>query len=40
MTEGALTWFVIYGVATLIFFGIATVVAIRGIGELKDLLKK
>jgi hypothetical protein len=40
MTEGALTWFILYGVATLLFFGIAVVVAIRGIGELKDLLKR
>jgi hypothetical protein len=40
MTEGALIWFVLYGVATLLFFGIATVVAIRGIGEMKDLLKR
>ena len=40
MTDGAMIWFIVYGVATLTFFGIAAVVAIRGIGELRDLLKR
>jgi len=38
MTGGALFWFIVYGLCTAIFFGIAVVVAIRGIGEMRDLL--
>ena len=38
MTGGALFWFIVYGLSTAIFFVIAVAVAIRGIGELKNLL--
>ena len=40
MTDGAITWFILYGVATLLFFGIAVVVSIKGIAALRDLLKR
>ncbi len=38
MTSGALFWFVLFGVAALLFFGIALVVTFRGIGDLRNLL--
>jgi hypothetical protein len=40
MNTGAMLWFIIYAVATLLFFGIAAVVTVRGISELKDLLRR
>ena len=40
MTGGTVFWFVAYGICTLLFFGIAAVVAYRGISELRDLLKR
>ena len=40
MSTGAILWFIIYFVATAVFFGIAAVVAVRGISELKDLLHR
>ena len=40
MTTGAILWFIVYFAATALFFGIAAVVAVRGISELKDLLHK
>jgi hypothetical protein len=39
MTAGALFWFLLFGIAALVFFGIAVVVTIRGVGDLRDLLK-
>ena len=39
MTTGALFWFIIFGIAALVFFGIALVVMIRGVGDLRDLLR-
>jgi hypothetical protein len=40
MTEGALFWLIVFAVSALIFFGIAVVVSIRGIGDLRDLLSQ
>ena len=40
MTEGALFWLIVFVVSALIFFGIAVVVSIRGIGDLRDLLSQ
>ena len=40
MSGGTLFWFAMYGICTLLFFGIAVVVAYRGISELRDLLKR
>lgn len=40
MTEGALFWLIVLAVSTLIFFGIAVVVSVRGIGDLRDLLSQ
>jgi hypothetical protein len=37
MTSGALFWFIVGGFFAALFFGIALVVTIRGIGELRDL---
>lgn len=39
MTAGALFWLLLFGIAALVFFGIAAVVTIRGVGDLRDLLK-
>lgn len=38
MTAGALFWFILFGIAALVFFGIALVVTIRGVSDLRDLL--
>jgi len=38
MTTGALFWLILFGIAALVFFGIALVVTIRGISDLRDLL--
>ena len=38
MTTGALIWFILFGLAALLFFVIALVVTIRGAGDLRDLL--
>jgi hypothetical protein len=39
MTAGALLWLLIFGVCGGLFFGIAVVVTLRGIGDLRELLK-
>jgi hypothetical protein len=38
MTDGALFWLILFGIAALVFFGIALVVTIRGVSNLRDLL--
>ena len=38
MTSGALLGLFLFGIAALVFFGIALVVTIRGVGDLRDLL--
>lgn len=38
MTAGALFWLFLFAIAALVFFGIAVVVTLRGIGDLRDLL--
>jgi hypothetical protein len=38
MTAGALFWLFLFGIAALVFFGIALVVTIRGVSDLRDLL--
>ncbi len=40
MTEGALFWLIVLAVSTLVFFGIAVVVSVRGVGDLRDLLSR
>ena len=37
MTDGALFWIIVGGFFAALFFGIALVVTVRGIGELRDL---
>jgi len=39
MTTGAMFWLLLGGVAMMVFFGIALVVSIRGVGDLRDLLR-
>lgn len=38
MTDGALFWLILFGIAALVFFGIALVVTIRGFSDVRDLL--
>ena len=38
MTAGAMFWFILLGIAALVFFGIALVVTIRGVRDVRDLL--
>jgi len=38
MTAGALFWLILFGIAALVFFGIALLVTIRGLSDLRDLL--
>jgi hypothetical protein len=38
MTEGAFFWIALFAIAAVIFFGIALVVTIRGVSDLRDLL--
>ena len=40
MTEAALFWYIVGGVSALLFFGIAAVVTVRGMGELRELLER
>jgi hypothetical protein len=40
MTDGALFWLIVSAVAAVLFFGIAIVVSIRGMGELRQLLSR
>jgi hypothetical protein len=40
MTEGAMFWFIVGGISGAVFFGIALVVSIRGIGELRELMSR
>lgn len=38
MTSGALFWFIVFALSAALFFGIALVVTVRGLGDLRDLL--
>ncbi len=38
MTGGALFWFIVFALSAALFFGIALVVTVRGLGDLRDLL--
>jgi hypothetical protein len=39
MTTGAMFWLLLGGVAMTLFFGIALVVSIQGVGDLRDLVR-
>jgi hypothetical protein len=39
MNTGALLWIIIFAVAAAVFFIVAAVVSIRGVSDLKDLLR-
>ena len=40
MNTGAILWIIIFAIAAAVFFIVAAVVSIRGVSDLKDLLKK
>lgn len=39
MTDSAQFWLCLFGIAALMFFGIALVVTIRGVSDLRELLR-
>ena len=39
MNTGTLFWLIIFAVSAAVFFVIATVVAVNGFGDLRDLLR-
>jgi hypothetical protein len=38
MTAGTLVWLIIFAVSAAMFFIVAGIVAIKGVGDLRDLL--
>ena len=40
MNDGSLIWMVVFAIAAAVFFGIAAIVAVKGFGDLKDLLRR
>ncbi|MEO9886626.1 MAG: hypothetical protein ABJR05_17605 [Balneola sp.] len=38
MSEGVLIWMTLFGIFAVIFFGIATVVAIKGVSDIKAIM--
>lgn len=40
MTTGTLLWMLVYAMATSLFFGVACVITVIGMRDLKDLLSK
>jgi len=40
MTTGAIVWMVIFGLSAACFFGVAAVVAVLGVNDVKDLLRR
>jgi hypothetical protein len=40
MDTSVLVWFIVFGVAALLFFGTAVVITVVGIQDLKDLLSR
>ena len=38
MTTGALIWLIVFGVSAVVFFLVALVVTILGLGDLRELL--
>jgi len=39
MNTGALLWIIIFAISAAIFFIVAAVVSVRGVSDLKDLLR-
>lgn len=39
MSTGVLVWLIIFGIAAALFFVIAAVVGVKGVGDLRDLLR-
>jgi hypothetical protein len=39
MNNGTLFWILVFAVSALIFFAVAAVVAIKGVSDLRDLLR-
>jgi hypothetical protein len=40
MTSGAIFWLILFALSAMLFFAIAAVVAVRGAGDLRELLRK
>ena len=40
MTTGAIVWMVIFGLSAACFFGVAVVVSVLGVRDVKDLLRR
>ncbi|MEO1020978.1 MAG: hypothetical protein AAFW89_00425 [Bacteroidota bacterium] len=40
MHEGTIIWMILFAAFALLFFGIAAVVSVRGISDIKDLLSE
>ncbi|MBI3006309.1 MAG: hypothetical protein HYY49_12990 [Ignavibacteriales bacterium] len=40
MTPATLFWIIVFSLAVLLFFGVAVVITVVGIGDLRDLLRK
>jgi hypothetical protein len=40
MNRGTLIWMIIFAVSALVFFAVALVVSVKGVADLKDLLRK
>jgi hypothetical protein len=39
MNTGAILWIIIFAIAAAVFFIVAAVVSVRGVSDLKDLLR-
>ena len=39
MNTGALLWIIIFAISAAVFFIVAAVVSVRGVSDLKDLLR-
>lgn len=39
MTPGSVIWLIVCALSALLFFGIAAVVAFKGVADLRDLLR-
>ena len=40
METSVLVWFIVFGIAALLFFGTAAIITVVGIQDLKDLLSR
>lgn len=40
MSMGAWIWLIIFSISALLFFGVAAITGIKGVGELLELLRR